>query len=538
MSNTTRTRDQLWALFPDNVIRLISPQRDRDFIASAFPFLSTVDPGPNNDRADTAGAGAFFDFGSRWLNLTTQTVWYCMDGQPTAAVWVPLVTGPLPPTPTPLTPGSIHFDGFTQYLGYSGSAFDLPPGVAFSFVGWFNSISVSDNTPFIIDVTNSDYFLIEQVSGNWGVVLQTGGTGVASYVGPVGPTFAWHFVCVTYDPGANVVTFQADGGARITLPMGGPFLGLIGGLVTLGAERYNGVTAYYYPGWVDSFGVFDYALTDDDARSLWNNGDGVYFNQMPCCLLSNCRLWFDLDESSGDRFDSVSAGAVALVPVNDPTKGPPICGFRAPCLPLTGPPLPVSLLSGPGTIDPALLPPPGPAAFAGAALAPSGPASVTIPSHQSNHWMTFPAVFSTVVFDTASFATAANEFTAATTGRYRITLNGLADNTGGAGNVPWDLYPTAWVTVNGSPVLNLSIGEFGFMQVGAGDADWTAWQSVWNTGTTLATVVLLGTAVLELTAGDTVVLKLAASADNSGGGVAMNMVTTFIETQLTFEFLG
>lgn len=87
MADTVRTAGQLAALFADNAVGDISAQDGRDFIKSAFGFSASSNPSANNDRNDTAGAGAFFDTGSFWLNTSTNRIWRCFDGTPTAAVW-------------------------------------------------------------------------------------------------------------------------------------------------------------------------------------------------------------------------------------------------------------------------------------------------------------------------------------------------------------------------------------------------------------------------------------------------------------------
>ncbi len=130
MPNTTRTLSQLLGLFPDNVVRNIHPQNDRDFIVSAFPFLRSVDPTPDNDRIDSAGIGAFFDFGSHWLNLVTGHVWYCLDGHPTAALWFDEATTPLPPGPLP--------ENVTQYwydsTNITRAGLNFPPGSGIFYI--------------------------------------------------------------------------------------------------------------------------------------------------------------------------------------------------------------------------------------------------------------------------------------------------------------------------------------------------------------------------------------------------------------------
>lgn len=87
MADTVRTRDQLFALFHDNVIKDIHPQQSRDLVASAFGFVASSDPTADNDRDDTAGVGAYFDTQSRWTNEADHRIWECEDGATGAAVW-------------------------------------------------------------------------------------------------------------------------------------------------------------------------------------------------------------------------------------------------------------------------------------------------------------------------------------------------------------------------------------------------------------------------------------------------------------------
>ena len=88
MAQTVSTFSQLITLYASGQNCGISAEDGRDVIASAFGWFSLAsNPTVNNDSVDTAGLGAFFDVGSKWLNLTTNVVWYCFDGTPGAAVW-------------------------------------------------------------------------------------------------------------------------------------------------------------------------------------------------------------------------------------------------------------------------------------------------------------------------------------------------------------------------------------------------------------------------------------------------------------------
>lgn len=148
MTQTVKTIDQLLAELPDNTTRLIHPADVRDVVVSCFPYIMGTVPGPDNDRIDSAGIGAFFDFGSHWLHLSTGDLYYCTDGQPTAAVWVKInggssttvtgtypvvVTNPVAGTynvawapPYPTAPSTIP--GITQWFEQDGSLQDIPGG--------------------------------------------------------------------------------------------------------------------------------------------------------------------------------------------------------------------------------------------------------------------------------------------------------------------------------------------------------------------------------------------------------------------------
>lgn len=91
MADTVRTRAQLEALFPDNTTGQITAQRGRDLIVSAFGYIVGGFPAVNNDKVDTAGIGAFFDAGSRWLDTILNRTWSCLDGSPGAARWQALM---------------------------------------------------------------------------------------------------------------------------------------------------------------------------------------------------------------------------------------------------------------------------------------------------------------------------------------------------------------------------------------------------------------------------------------------------------------
>lgn len=54
---------------------------------SANTYISVVDPTAQNDDVDTAGLGRAFEVGEYWLNITSDTLFICMDNTTNAAIW-------------------------------------------------------------------------------------------------------------------------------------------------------------------------------------------------------------------------------------------------------------------------------------------------------------------------------------------------------------------------------------------------------------------------------------------------------------------
>ncbi len=94
------TESQLELLFHNNNSGDISAGDGRNLVSSAFGYAAMSAPSSNNDRVDTAGIGQFFDTGSKWTNVSTSDVYWCIVGTPTAAVWIHIAGPPAPPTPT------------------------------------------------------------------------------------------------------------------------------------------------------------------------------------------------------------------------------------------------------------------------------------------------------------------------------------------------------------------------------------------------------------------------------------------------------
>lgn len=127
MADQVLTRDQLLALFPDNLLFEITAQDARDVIVSIFGYRAVSDPTPNNDEVDTAGIGAKFGVGNRWENTNAFRHWVCLRSTPGAAVWIGFTQGGLiVGIPASGVPGLDGEDGQPGPPGAPGDA--GPPG--------------------------------------------------------------------------------------------------------------------------------------------------------------------------------------------------------------------------------------------------------------------------------------------------------------------------------------------------------------------------------------------------------------------------
>jgi hypothetical protein len=125
---SVKTQAQLRAEYTDNTSGAITAGDGRDLIDTSFGYIGTTDPGANNDGSDSAGIGAAFSPGTRWLNTATPSAWVCVSAAAHSAVWVRTDRAPAP------QPGLL---AVCQYSTPANSA-----------------ITTSSTTPTAVDVGN------------------------------------------------------------------------------------------------------------------------------------------------------------------------------------------------------------------------------------------------------------------------------------------------------------------------------------------------------------------------------------------------
>lgn len=140
----------------------------------------------------------------------------------------------------------------------------------------------------------------------------------------------WNLICIYHDSVNNLVGISVNGAAFTTAATTGVIsdLGVQFGIGVDGAVSH-------WDGRLARAGFWkNRVLTQADALSLYNNGDGRLYAGLPSGLTTNLTCWWDLSETSGDATDSV--GSQTLTDNNTVTaaRGPEesriymTCGFE------------------------------------------------------------------------------------------------------------------------------------------------------------------------------------------------------------------
>ena len=128
----------------------------------------------------------------------------------------------------------------------------------------------------------------------------------------------WYLLTVWHDSTNNLIGGQInDDRARTTAHSGGVFDGNSDFLI--GGNQPGGSFGNPWNGRLALAGIWkNRILTESERNQLFNFGNGFSYSQLPSGLLTNLESYWNLDESSGTRFDSV--GSNDLTDVNTVTQ--------------------------------------------------------------------------------------------------------------------------------------------------------------------------------------------------------------------------
>lgn len=234
----------------------------------------------------------------------------------------PLTNNP----PSPL-PAALHLDGSTEYLHGPGAGFTTIAGDPWSFSVWFNNRTTATGIVFILwDTVSNAYLELVWSSGTLDLATSFFG-GPADAITSAGTVGQIHLATGGYDPVNLVWWLQVDDGPRVTQPVSAGQPGINADTCVVGASTFALLPPFdFWPGDIEEFATYNAALSVEDVTNLYNNGDGLYYRQIPCVLWHKIKTYFPLWELSGNRLDLVQG--LALVPVNNPGVVGPICGWR------------------------------------------------------------------------------------------------------------------------------------------------------------------------------------------------------------------
>lgn len=262
--------------------------------------------------------------------------------------------GPTPPRPYPLDFAAVYLDHSpAQYL--EGGPFMWLPRFPnpWSVVLWYRSTIgiVPGNLIGNSDLSTQAWW-VKTGSGTIDFGYSSGLSPVQIVSAPAAAPGTWQFVAFGYDDVAGEMWLATNGGGRFVAPLT-LTPDILAATLRLNVQYYFGSLQAQNEGTYDCLGIFGVSMTDAETVAIYNNGDGLYYDNLPCRLFHGCDAFWPFDEPTGPYLDIV--GLRPLVPVGGSSEDGGICGWRADrptCLPgggviFVGPPWQPTLIVAP-----------------------------------------------------------------------------------------------------------------------------------------------------------------------------------------------
>ena len=182
--------------------------------------------------------------------------------------------------------------------------------VDFAWSGWFYMDTMSSNWPSeraVLGKYSPSEYLVDLIGNNNNPRIAFYSAGTSVY-GPNISSGSWHFFIVWRNNATGTINLRVDNdpntystSASAPAPNNVPFF--------LGAYGDNLTPAYHFNGSIDSVGFWKgtgvASLISSNVTALYNSGKGLTYSQLPANLKGSTLIaWWDLDESSGLRYDS------------------------------------------------------------------------------------------------------------------------------------------------------------------------------------------------------------------------------------------
>mgnify|MGYP001163427310 CR=1 FL=1 len=183
-------------------------------------------------------------------------------------------------------------------IGFSDSDFTIATWVR------FNTISSGVRQAMVTKWGGSgkQNYALWLSSGKFRFTLSSDGTATENlyYNGVLPVVDTWYYVVAWHDSVNDTMNIQVNNGAVESMAY-------TGGLIHTNSPLSIGELIGYYhlDGRVDNTGIWGRVLSEDQRTQLYNSAGGLSYAELDAGLKTNLNAWWDLDEESGERQDSV-----------------------------------------------------------------------------------------------------------------------------------------------------------------------------------------------------------------------------------------
>ena len=205
-----------------------------------------------------------------------------------------------------ISDGAAHFGSSNPSFLTIADAADLSSGdVDFTWCGWFKPTSLTvtktlfgkynetgNQREWLLRITSSNFHIRVSTDGITNIIDQSFATSVPSLNN-------WHFVVFRHDAINNQVVVRINA-TDYTFALTG---GILDGTSSFQIGTFNSGTDSF-DGDVDSLAKWNRYLSNAELDFLYNSGSGKVYSDLGGSIKADLITWWDLDESTGNRFDS------------------------------------------------------------------------------------------------------------------------------------------------------------------------------------------------------------------------------------------
>lgn len=191
--------------------------------------------------------------------------------------------------------------------------------VDFSIGVWVYFDTLAASQAVISKATLSSTFEYElvynQAASNLSVFISATGDGIGDYafasVGSIA-TGTWYFAVVTYNATTNTLSLSVNNGTPFMASYaGGAYDGA--SAIRIGYAQWSvvGATSHTFDGRIGPVGIWKKCFSAAQITALYNQGRMAHYADLTADMKTSLVTWWDMDEASGNRADSVGSSTLA-----------------------------------------------------------------------------------------------------------------------------------------------------------------------------------------------------------------------------------